>query len=73
MHLRVAQMGLRLMKTPRLKSTKRIIEELVREISITQKCMREHVQNENFEEALDCKRTIMTLNFVIDLAKGKLG
>jgi hypothetical protein len=61
------------MKTPKLKTTKQIIKELEEEIRVTEKCMKEYVKQENFEEALDSKRIIMTLNFVIDLAKGNLG
>jgi excinuclease UvrABC helicase subunit UvrB len=60
------------MKTPKLKPTKKLIEELEQEIKVTQKCMEEYAGRENFEDALECKNTLMTLNFVIDLAKGKL-
>lgn len=60
------------MRTPKLKESKQVILELEEEIKVTEKCMKECIKKENFEEALDCKRSIITFNFVIDLIKGNL-
>ena len=60
------------MKTHKLKSTKQIIKELEEEIRVTEKCMKEYVKQEDFEQALSSKNSILTLEFVIELAKGNL-
>jgi excinuclease UvrABC helicase subunit UvrB len=58
------------MKT--LKTTKQLIKELEEEIKVTEKCMKDYAKTEQFDMALENKNTIMTLHFVIALAKGEL-
>lgn len=56
------------MKT--LKTTEQLIKEIEQEIKVTKKCMKEDVKKGDYESALENKHSIMTLEFVIDLAKG---
>jgi hypothetical protein len=57
----------------KLKSTKQVIRELETEIKSIEMSMEDSVNRGYFGEAHEYKNTICTLNFVIDLIKGKLG
>jgi hypothetical protein len=67
----VAQTEFNLTKTP--KTLPQLLKEIKEEIRVTKKCMREEVKKKDYESALESKRSIQVLEFVLDLASGKLG